>query len=58
MKLVQTALGKLREKSTWVGFAALGASVGLKLDEAQWGSVAALVIALIGVYEVFRKEGK
>jgi hypothetical protein len=56
MNLLNTALGKLREKSTWVGFAALAAAAGLKVDETQWSSVAALVIAAIGVWEVFRKE--
>jgi hypothetical protein len=56
MNLLNTALGKLREKSTWVGFAALAAAAGLKVDETQWSSVAALVIAAIGVWEVFRRE--
>jgi len=56
MNLLNTALGKLREKSTWAGIAALSAAAGLKWDAETWSSVAAAVIALIGVYEVFRKE--
>jgi hypothetical protein len=56
MNLLTTALGKLREKSTWAGIAALGAAAGLKLNAEEWSSVAAVVIAAIGVWEVFRKE--
>jgi hypothetical protein len=56
MNLVQTALGKLKEKSTWAGLAALTAAAGWKLDAEQWSSIAAVVIAAIGVWEVFRRE--
>jgi hypothetical protein len=30
--------------------------VGLKIDPAQFAAISTAVIALIGVYEVFRKE--
>jgi hypothetical protein len=58
MNLVQTALGKLKSKSTWAGLATLAAAAGWKLSPEEWSSVAALVIAAIGVWEVFRKDGK
>jgi hypothetical protein len=56
MNLVQTALGKLKEKSTWAGLAALTAAAGWKLDPDQWSAIAATVIAVVGLYEVFRRE--
>jgi hypothetical protein len=56
MKLVQTALGKLRQKSTWAGIATLSAAAGWTMSPEEWSSIAALVIAAIGVWEVFRKE--
>jgi hypothetical protein len=56
MKLVNTAIEKLKQKSTWVGIAALSASAGWSLDPEKWSALAAVVIAAIGVWEVFRKE--
>jgi hypothetical protein len=56
MNLLQTALGKLKEKSTWAGIAALTAAAGWKLDPDQWSAIAAVVIAAVGVWEVFRKD--
>jgi len=56
MNLLSTALGKLKEKSTWAGLAALAAAAGWKLDPEQWSAVAAVVISAVGLYEVFRKE--
>ena len=56
MNLVTTALGKLKEKSTWAGLAALAAAAGWKLDPDQWSAIAATVIAAVGLYEVFRRE--
>jgi hypothetical protein len=56
MALINTALGKLKEKSTWAGIATLVAAAGWKLDPEQWSAIAATVIAAIGLFEVFRKE--
>ena len=56
MSLVNTALGKLKEKSTWAGLAALAAAAGWKLDPEQWSAIAATVVAAVGLWEVFRKE--
>jgi hypothetical protein len=58
MNLLNTALSKLKERSTWVGLAALSASAGWSLDPEKWSALAATVISLIGLYEVFRKDGK
>jgi hypothetical protein len=56
MNLLTTALGKLKEKSTWAGIAALTAAAGWKLDPDQWSAIAAVVIGVVGLYEVFRKD--
>jgi hypothetical protein len=56
MNLLSTALGKLKEKSTWAGLAALAAAAGWKLDPDQWSAIAATVIAAVGLYEVFRRD--
>jgi hypothetical protein len=56
MNLLSTALGKLKEKSTWAGLAALAAAAGWKLDPEQWSAIAATVVAAVGLYEVFRRE--
>jgi len=56
MSLLHTAVGRLKEKSTWAGLATLAAAVGWKLEPEAWSAIAAAVIGLIGVWEVFRKE--
>jgi hypothetical protein len=56
MNLLHTALGKLREKSTWAGIATLAAAAGWKLNESEWSAIAAVVISAVGLWEVFRKE--
>lgn len=54
--IVTTLLGKLKERSTWAGLATLTAAIGWKLDPDQWSAIAAAAIAVISLYEVFRKE--
>jgi len=54
--LVNTALGKLKERSTWAGIAALTAAAGWSVDPEQWSAIAATAIALVGLWEVFRKD--
>ncbi len=56
MNLLNTALGRLKEKSTWAGLAALAAAAGWKLDPEQWSAIAATVVAAVGLWEVFRKD--
>jgi hypothetical protein len=58
MKIVETILKRLKEKSTWAGIGTITALVGLKLDPQQFAAISTAVIALIGLYEVFRKEPK
>ena len=56
MNLLTTVVGKLKEKSTWAGLAALAAAAGWKLEPDQWSAIAATVIAAVGLWEVFRKD--
>jgi hypothetical protein len=56
MKILNTILKKLKEKSTWAGLGTLIALAGLKLDPEQFTAISTAVIGLIGAYEVFRKE--
>lgn len=56
MKILDTILRKLKEKSTWAGLGTLIALTGLKLDPEQFTAISTAVIGLIGAYEVFRKE--
>lgn len=58
MKIVETILKRLKEKSTWAGITTIAALVGLKLDPDQFAAISTAVIALIGLYEVFRREKK
>jgi hypothetical protein len=51
-------LGKLKEKSTWAGLAAITAALGWSIDPDQFAAVSALVVALVGLWEVFRREAK
>ena len=51
-------IGKLKEKSTWAGLAALVAALGWKVDPDQFAAISATVIALVGAWEVFRREAK
>lgn len=54
--MMKNTLNKLKEPSTWAGLGVLIGLVGLHLPEGGLDQIAAAVIALIGVYEVFRKE--
>jgi hypothetical protein len=56
MKIVETIIARLKEKSTWAGLATVIALTGLKLDPEQLGAISTSVIGLISLYEVFRKE--
>jgi uncharacterized membrane protein len=58
MKIVEAILKRLKEKSTWAGLGTITAIIGLKLDPQQFAAISTAVIALIGLYEVFRKEPK
>jgi len=56
MKIIETIIARLKEKSTWAGLATVIALTGLKLDPEQLGAISTSVIGLISLYEVFRKE--
>ena len=58
MKIVELIIARLKEKSTWAGLGTIIALVGLKIDPEQLSAISAAVIALIGAFEVFRKESK
>ena len=49
-------LSKLKEKSTYAGLLALLSAAGLVIDPEQFAAVATGVMALVGAFEVFRKE--
>lgn len=58
MKLLDAALSRLKEKSTWAGILSLTALVGLKVSPDLLTGISSAVIGLIGLYEVIRKESK
>jgi len=58
MKLIDAALSRLKEKSTWAGILSLAALVGLKVSPELLTGISTAVIGLIGLYEVIRKESK
>ena len=51
-------VSRLKEKSTYSGILALLSAVGLAIDPEQFSAIAAAVIALVGVFEVFRRENR
>jgi ribosomal protein L12E/L44/L45/RPP1/RPP2 len=51
-------VSRLKEKSTYSGILALLSAVGVAVDPEQFSAIAAAVMALVGVFEVFRREKK
>lgn len=51
-------LARLKEPSTYKGLLALAAAFGLSVDPAQSAAVVSAILALVGVWEVFRREKK
>jgi hypothetical protein len=51
-------LGKLKEKSTYAGLAALLAAFGWSIDPETFSAGAAAIIAIVGLWEVLRRESK
>ena len=49
-------VARLKEKSTYSGLLALLSAFGLAVDPEQFSAIAAAVMALVGVFEVFRRE--
>lgn len=53
---MKTLLAKLKEPSTIRGIAIVGGIAGLSLEPAKWDAIGAVVGAIIGLIEIFRKE--
>ena len=51
-------VARLKEKSTYSGILALLSAVGVAVDPEQFSAIAAALMALVGVFEVFRREKK
>ena len=51
-------LARLKERSTYAGIAALLGAFGLAVDPETFSAIVAALIALVGVFEVFRRESK
>ena len=58
MKIADYLMKRLKEKSTWAGIGTIAALAGLKIDPEQLSVVGGAIIALISVFEIFRKEKK
>lgn len=51
-------LSRIKEPSTYKGVLALLAAFGLHVDPSESAAVVSAILALIGVWEVFRREKK
>jgi hypothetical protein len=49
-------LSRLKEKSTYAGIGALLGAFGLVIDPETFSAAVAALIALVGLWEVFRRE--
>jgi hypothetical protein len=57
-KILNAAISRVKEKSTWAGILSLSALLGLKIEPELFSGISTAVIALVGLYEVVRKEKK
>jgi hypothetical protein len=51
-------LSHLKQRSTWAGIASLVALTGWQVSPDQFSAISAVIIALVGAYEVIRNEKK
>jgi len=51
-------LDRLQEKSTYAGLAALLSAFGLVIDPALFCHASTILISLVGLYEIVRREKK
>lgn len=51
-------LSRLKEKSTYAGLAALLGAFGLAVDPELYGHASTLLISIVGLYEILRREKK
>ena len=55
---MKSILTRLKQPSTYRGFAVLGGLAGLSLSPQHWESIGSAVAAIIALIEVFRNERK
>jgi hypothetical protein len=58
MKLFEYMAERLREKSTWAGLGTILALVGLELHPEVLAALSAVIIAILALWEVLRREGR
>jgi hypothetical protein len=56
--MISYIIERLSENSTWRGIVMLLTAVGVQVDPAQSNAIIAAGLALIGLINVFRKQGK
>jgi hypothetical protein len=49
-------IARLKEQSTYSGLLALLSALGLAIDPDQFAAISTALIAIVGVYETFRRE--
>ena len=55
---MNSILSRLKEKSTYAGLAALLSAFGLVIDPSLFGHASTILISLVGLYEIVRREKK
>ena len=55
---MNTILARLKEKSTYAGLLALLGAFGLAVDPELYGHASTILISLVGLYEIVRREKK
>ena len=58
MKMLDFALARLKEASTWRGITTIAGIVGISLSPDYWDAIASACIGVIGLIEMVRKEAK
>lgn len=53
---MNTILARLKEKSTYAGLATLLGAFGLAIDPDIFGHASTILISLVGLYEILRRE--
>lgn len=55
---MNSILSRLKEKSTYAGLATLLGAFGLVIDPALFGHASTILISIVGLYEIVRRERK
>jgi hypothetical protein len=56
--MIDYILDRLSESSTWRGITLLATAAGMGLSPEQAGAICTAGLAVVGMINVFRKEGK